>query len=71
MADFDLLCRAAGRRILADMSTEERELNELDMTDPRDVCAYVAAGLAAESQTFNVTLADIDKRLRELAWGSS
>ncbi len=76
MADFDAMCRAAGRRILADMTPEERAANaelgvELDMTDPVDVCSYVAGMLTVERQSFSITLADVDKRLRELAWGSS
>jgi hypothetical protein len=68
---FDTMCRAAGRRILADLTTEERAANELDLTDPVDVCCYVAGMLTVERQSFSVTLADIDARLKQLAWGSS
>ncbi len=70
---FDSLCRAAGRRILADMTSEEREVNEQlgeeapDLTDPAQVVTYVAAMITVERQSFNVTLDDIDKRLKELA----
>jgi hypothetical protein len=35
------------------------------------VVEYVAASLMTESQTFNVTIGDIERRLKQLAWGSS
>jgi hypothetical protein len=74
---FDAMCRAAGRRILRDMTPEERAVNEQlgtlapDLTDPLQVVEYVAASLMTESQTFNVTIGDIERRLKQLAWGSS
>ncbi len=74
MADrFDSMCRAAGRRLLADMSTEEREVNAQlgeeapDLTDPRQVVAYVAVSLMTERRSFDVTVDDVERRVKELA----
>lgn len=67
MMSFDEVCRAAGRRILATMTAEERAVKELDFSEPADVCAYVAAALTFERQSFNVTVDDVEKRVRELA----
>jgi hypothetical protein len=59
------------------MTPEERAVNEQlgtlapDLTDPLQVVEYVAASLMTESQTFNVTIGDIERRLKQLAWGSS
>jgi hypothetical protein len=65
--NFDALCRVAGRRILARMSPEERGTNDFDLTDPADVLCRIAADLSFERQTFSVTMADVEKRLHELA----
>jgi hypothetical protein len=67
------MCRAAGRRLLADMSTEEREVNAQlgeeapDLTDPRQVVAYVAVSLMTERRSFDVTVDDVERRVKELA----
>jgi hypothetical protein len=67
---FDDLCRAAGRRILATMTAEERAANDLDMTDPIDVCCRVAAVLSVERQSFDICVDDVEARLRQLAGDS-
>jgi hypothetical protein len=49
------------------MTAEERVANDFDLTDPADVLCRIAADLSFERQTFSVTMADVEKRLHELA----
>jgi hypothetical protein len=65
--NFDALCRAAGRRIFATMTAEERVANDFDLTDPADVLCRIAADLSFERQTFSVSMDDVERRLHELA----